>query len=68
MFLFKFLPENIPQPLEGEAGFAASGTCLAVQGKSNVWFGTGGGSIARIFRSTDGGDTWKVSETPMLSG
>ena len=60
-------PENIPPALPGEAGFAASGTCMAVQGKSHVWFGTGG-AAARIFRSRDKGRTWEAAETPMLSG
>jgi photosystem II stability/assembly factor-like uncharacterized protein len=57
--------ENIPPPLPGEAAFAASGTCLTVQGKDNAWFGTGGGSTARVFRSTDRGQTWKVAPTPI---
>lgn len=60
-------PENIPPSLPGEAGFAASGTCLTVQGDSNVWFGTGG-SAARVFCSTDRGDTWTTAETPIHSG
>ncbi|MFC1554579.1 WD40/YVTN/BNR-like repeat-containing protein [candidate division KSB1 bacterium] len=59
--------ENIPAPIDGEAQFAASGTCLIVQGENNVWFATGGGA-ARVFRSTDRGDTWTVHETPMISG
>jgi photosystem II stability/assembly factor-like uncharacterized protein len=61
-------PEGMPAALEGEGGFAASGTCIAVQGKSNVWFGTGGPAGARIFRSTDGGRTWAVAPAPLASG
>jgi photosystem II stability/assembly factor-like uncharacterized protein len=60
-------PESFPVPKEGEAGFAASGTCLTVFGDSLAWFGTGG-SAARVFRSTNRGDTWTVSDTPILSG
>lgn len=60
--------ENVPPPLAGEAAFAASGTCLAVQGRDNAWFGTGGGAVSRVFRSTDRGQTWKVAETPIKSG
>ena len=60
-------PENIPPPMEEEAGFAASGTCIAVYGQGNAWFGTGG-SAARVFRSTDWGETWTAAETPLLSG
>lgn len=60
--------ENIPPPLPGEAAFAASGTCISVQGRDNVWFGTGGGAVSRVFRSTDRGQTWKVATTPIKSG
>jgi photosystem II stability/assembly factor-like uncharacterized protein len=57
-----------PPVLAGEAAFAASGTCLIVQGSSNVWIGTGGGSRARVFRSTDRGRTWHVADTPLHAG
>jgi photosystem II stability/assembly factor-like uncharacterized protein len=57
-----------PAVLPGEAAFAASGTCLVVQGSSNVWIGTGGGARARVFRSTDRGRTWQVADTPLHAG
>jgi photosystem II stability/assembly factor-like uncharacterized protein len=57
-----------PPVLSGEAAFAASGTCLVVQGSSNVWIGTGGGARARVFRSTDRGRTWQVTDTPLHAG
>ena len=56
---------TLPPALPNEGAFAASNSCLTVQGKSNVWFATGGASVARVFRSNDGGETWQVSETPM---
>jgi photosystem II stability/assembly factor-like uncharacterized protein len=59
--------ENIPPAMAGEGGFAASGSCITVQGATNVWFGTGG-AVARVFRSTDRGNTWSVAETPLASG
>jgi photosystem II stability/assembly factor-like uncharacterized protein len=59
--------KNIPAPLPGEAGFAASGTCITVQGKTNAWFCTGGGA-ARVFRSRDKGNTWTAADTPIISG
>ena len=60
--------DNAPPVLPGEAAFAASGTCLAIQGASNVWIGTGGGVTARVFRSTDRGRTWSVADTPVQAG
>ena len=66
---WKELPrETSPAAIEGDGGFAASGTCIAVQGKKNVWFGSGGGATARVFRSTDGGETWKAAPTPITAG
>ncbi len=59
--------KNIPPAIKGEAAFAASGTCIAVEGKNNVWFVTGG-KAARVFRSGDRGQTWKVSNTRIVSG
>lgn len=61
-------PENMPAALEGEGAFAASGTCLITQGKSNAWFATGGASTARVFRSADKGKTWFVTSTPIKTG
>ena len=66
---WKELPrENLPPALEGEGAFAASGTCIAVGGSKNVWFATGGASVARVFRSTDAGAGWKVATTPITAG
>ena len=62
------VPEDrMPPALEGEAGFAASGSGLAVVEGGHAWFGTGG-PAARVFRSTDHGESWTVAETPILSG
>jgi len=60
-------PENIPPPIPGEAGYAASGTMTAVQGEANAWFCTGG-AAARVFRSTDKGKTWTAAKTPVICG
>jgi len=59
---------GMPVALAGEGAFAASGTCLVVEGTNNAWFGTGGGALARVFRSTDRGRTWATSETPIRAG
>ncbi len=62
------VPEaNFPPALEGEAGFAASGQCIATSGRFDAWFATGGGASARVLRSVDGGRHWKASSTPLLS-
>jgi photosystem II stability/assembly factor-like uncharacterized protein len=54
-----------PPALPNEGAFAASGTCLSARGKSEAWFGTGGPGAARVFHSTDAGDTWSVTTTPI---
>lgn len=61
-------PAALPPALPGEAAFAASGTCLAVWGAHDVWIGTGGADTARVYRSTDRGRTWSVSDTPVHAG
>ncbi len=53
--------------LEGEAGFAASGTNVAVSGNDLLWIGTGG-AAARMHYSQDGGRSWQVSQSPLRSG
>jgi photosystem II stability/assembly factor-like uncharacterized protein len=59
--------ESLPPAVEGEGAFAASGTCITVQGTTNVWFVTGG-KVARVFRSLDAGKNWTVAETPIIHG
>jgi photosystem II stability/assembly factor-like uncharacterized protein len=59
---------GMPPALSGEGAFAASGTCIAVRGKREVWFGTGGPEGARVFRSTDGGRSWTVATTGITGG
>jgi photosystem II stability/assembly factor-like uncharacterized protein len=59
---------NLPPAIDGEGAFAASGTCLVVQGTAHAWFGTGGAERARVFRSTDRGLTWSVADTPIAAG
>lgn len=60
-------PDSVPPAVEGEGAFAASGTCIAVQGSSNAWFATGG-KVARVFRSINAGKTWTVADTPVIHG
>ena len=61
-------PAALPIMEPNEGAFAASGTCLVVQGKRNVWIASGGGQFGRVFRSSDRGKTWAVSNTPIVGG
>jgi photosystem II stability/assembly factor-like uncharacterized protein len=59
---------EMPPALPGEFAFAASGQCITTAGGRDVWFGTGGDAIARVFHSSDRGKTWTVANTPIRSG
>jgi len=49
-----------PEALEGEAAFAASGTTLVFANPRQGWLGTGG-TVARVFRTVNGGASWTVA-------
>lgn len=59
---------DMPPALPTEFAFAASGQCITTAGGRDAWFGTGGDAVARVFHTSDRGQTWTVSSTPMLSG
>jgi len=61
------IADHMPPALPGEASFAASGTCVAIQGGQNAWIATGGSTTARILATRDGGDTWNAYDTPLVS-
>jgi photosystem II stability/assembly factor-like uncharacterized protein len=61
-------PQKGPPAITGEGAFAASNTCLFVRGTREVWVASGGTGGARVFHSTDGGETWTVSKTPVRNG
>jgi photosystem II stability/assembly factor-like uncharacterized protein len=56
--------DGMPDAIEGEAGFAASGTCLVASGPRDAWFGSGGGA-SRVFHTRDGGFTWTAETAPI---
>jgi photosystem II stability/assembly factor-like uncharacterized protein len=60
-------PDRLPPALVNEGAFAASGTNIAVYGKRYAWIGLGSAARARVLRTSDGGRTWKISETPIKS-
>src|SRR5262245_51215686 len=63
------VPTNkLPPALEGEGAFAASGTNIALFGRSHAWIGTGAGAKARVLRTSDRGRTWQVADTPLAAG
>lgn len=57
--------DALPPALAGEGGFAASGTAVSALGRRHAWIGTGGGRVARVYRSDDGGASWSAVETPL---
>ena len=58
----------LPPALPNEGAFAASGTNIAVFGKSRAWIGTGAGAKARVLRTRDRGRTWRIADTPLVAG
>lgn len=58
----------LPPALESEGAFAASGTNIALFGKSHAWIATGGARKGRVLRTTDRGRTWTIYDTPLAAG
>ncbi len=59
--------DNLLYAKEGEAAFAASGTCLITTGKAGIFL-VSGGNRARVFRTANQGWTWDFAETEMAKG
>jgi photosystem II stability/assembly factor-like uncharacterized protein len=57
----------LPPALLNEGAFAASGTNIAVFGKSDAWIGLGAATKARVLYTHDRGRTWRVAETPLVA-
>ncbi|MEM7548275.1 MAG: hypothetical protein AAF363_01275 [Bacteroidota bacterium] len=60
--------EHLPEALDDEGGFAASGTCVEVQKGGLAWIGTGAGEFPRILISEDYGKTWSYAKVPIVEG
>ena len=58
----------LPPALANEGAFAASGTNIAVFGKSHAWIGTGAAAKSRVLHTSDRGRTWQIADTPLASG
>jgi photosystem II stability/assembly factor-like uncharacterized protein len=63
----QIVSNQMPAAKDGEAAFAASGTCLYVAPGGVVYL-VSGGRDARVFRSSDRGLTWTVADTPIVKG
>lgn len=61
-------PAGLPPVVEGEAAFAASGTCLITTANRRAYLATGGGARARVLMSNDGGGSWQAFATPIAAG
>ena len=56
----------LPETETGEAGFAASNSCIAFSG-NYIWIVTGG-QRARVLRSPNRGQSWEFLNTPIQEG
>jgi photosystem II stability/assembly factor-like uncharacterized protein len=53
---------GMPPAVDGEFGFAASGTCLVTAGGRDAFLASGG-TASRVYRSHDRGTTWSVVDS-----
>ena len=60
-------PEGLPPALPNEGAFAGSGTNIAVLGRDLAWIGTGASTKSRVLRTQDGGKTWTIADTPLIT-
>ncbi len=56
-----------PKLLDGEYGFAASGTGIVLGDEGQAWITTGA-AAARVFNTTNHGQSWNVATTPIRTG
>ena len=59
---------QLPAAKDGEAAFAASGTCLYINPANGDVFLVSGGNDARVFKSSDRGNSWTSATTPIVKG
>ncbi len=58
---------SLPAAAEGEINFAASNTCIEYLPTGEIFIVTGG-SKSRILSSSDHGESWEFTETPVMTG
>jgi hypothetical protein len=54
--------------LDGEGGFAASGTCVVAGSDDRGWVASGNAARARILSTSDRGRSWTVQDAPVDGG
>ncbi len=59
--------DSLPPALPNEGAFAGSGTNIAVLGRDLAWIGTGASTTSRVLRTSDGGRTWAIANTPLVT-
>ncbi|MDA0313312.1 MAG: hypothetical protein O2992_14520 [Gemmatimonadetes bacterium] len=59
---------GLPAALDGEGGFAASGTCLVTGENGAAWIATGNGERARVLSTHDFGASWTAVDAPVVGG
>lgn len=57
-----------PANIEGEAAFAASGSCIIAVQPQRAYLATGGGAQTRVLVSNDRGSSWTATATPVPGG
>jgi len=60
--------KDLPSAMDGEGGFAASGTCLVTGPDGRAWIATGNAARARVLRTEDFGVTWSAVDAPVVGG
>jgi len=60
--------DRLPPALDGEGGFAASGTCVRAGPGGRAWIGTGAGVRSRVLRTPDFGRSWDAVDLPIVTG
>ena len=59
---------GVPAGVDGEGGFAASGTCLIAGWGGIAYIGTGSTAASHVYRTDTRGQRWAVSDAPVVSG
>ena len=59
---------SLPAALDGEGGFASSGSCIQVLDEKTAIIATGNAATSRLLLTNDAGKTWQTKELAIPSG